>query len=223
MKLKYQGPARGAYVRDVESWQKPMAKAATKTFREAAKTIEVGGRANISAAGLGRKTTTEFRVLASPRRQFSMTPSLRGYHRRGYINIFERSGTIPGKPLIWIPLPTAPVKIAGKRTTARAFAQHVGPLTSINRPGRAPLLAGQALRAVTGGRRATVAQLQSGVRRAARRRAGGRGRGPVLVPLFVGVRTAHIRKRLAVSPIYDRVRGQLGEIYLRQFEAENKT
>lgn len=223
MKLRYEGPPKGRYARDVMSWQQPIAKALTKTFREAARTIETGGRANIAAAGLGAKAAREFRVFAFPRRQFSMNPALKGTHRRGYFNIFERGGTIPGKPLIWIPLPSAPAKIGGKRITPKLFVEQVGPLVSISRPGKPPLLAGQALKAVSGGRRATIGQLKTGARRTAARRAGGRGRRAVAVPLFVGVRSAKIRKRLAISPIYDRVRAQLGEIYLRQFEAEQKT
>jgi hypothetical protein len=223
VRLRYEGPPKGAYARDVLSWQQPIAKAATKTFREAAKTIEREGRVNISAAGLGKRFAAGFRVFTSPRRQFGLNPSLKGSHRLGYANIFERGGTIKGNPLIWIPLSSAPAKIGGKRITPKLFADQVGPLVSINRPGKAPLLAGQALRAVSAGRRATLGQLKTGARRTAARRAGARGRRAVMVPLFVGIPAAKIRKRLSISPIYDRVRGRLGEIYLRQFEVEGKS
>jgi hypothetical protein len=223
VRLRYEGPPRGRYARDVQSWQQPIAKAVTKTFREAAKMIESAGRANISAAGLGKRAAAGFRVFSFPRRQFSLNPALKGWHRFGYFNIFERGGTIPGKPLIWIPLPTAPAKIGGKRITPKLFVDQVGPLVSINRPGKPPLLAGQALRAVSAGRRATVGQLKTGARRTAARRAGGRGRRALIVPLFVGIPQAKIRKRLSISPIYDRVRARLGEIYLKQFEVEGKS
>jgi hypothetical protein len=220
VRLRYEGPPKGAYARDVLSWQQPIAKAATKTFREAAKIIEREGRANISAAGLGKRASVGFRVFSFPRRQFGLNPALRGFHRLGYFNIFERGGTIPGRPLIWVPLSSAPAKIGGKRITPKLFVDQVGPLVSINRPGKAPLLAGQALKAVSGGRRATLGQLKTGARRTAARRAGGRGRRAVIVPLFVGIPQAKIRKRLAISPIYNRVRAQLGEIYLKLFEVE---
>lgn len=220
LRLQYTGPPKGKYASDVKSWQEPMAKAATRTFREGAKLIEREGRVNIAGAGLSRRWVFGFRVFSFPRRQFSLDPVIKGTHRIGYANIFETGGTIRGRPLLWIPLPSAPAKIGGQRITPKLFIDQVGPLVSINRPGRRPLLAGQSLRAVGAGGRATVGQLKTGARRAAAgRRPGSRARRPVAVPLFVGVPSAHIGRRLNISPIYDRVRGQLGSMYRRHFEA----
>lgn len=217
MKLKYEAPARGRFLKGITEQQGPIARAVTTAFREAAKQIEDRGRANIAGAGFTRRWQSGFRVTVTPR-QFSLRPVIRGTHRIGFVNIFERGGRIGGEPLLWLPLPTAPKRIAGKRTTAAAYAKEVGPLISINRPGKAPLLAGQALRAQSG--RASLAALRTGARHASSRRAGGRGRRTVLVPLFVGIRQAQIRKRFNVSPIYDAVRGQLGELYLKNFQQQ---
>src|SRR5687768_7012026 len=100
--LKYTGPPRGKYHRDVRDFEQPIARAVTKVFRAAAKEIEKGGRERIAAGGLSRRFQTGFRVFAFPRRQFSMRPVIRGTHRIGFINIFETGGTVRGKPLLWI-------------------------------------------------------------------------------------------------------------------------
>lgn len=216
VKLKYTGPPRGKYHKDVRDFEQPIARALTKTFRAGAKEIEREGRQRIGAGGLSRRFQTGFRVFAFPRRQFSMKPEIKGTHRIGYINIFETGGTIRGKPLLWIPLPTAPAKIGGKRITPRLYISQVGPLISIQRPGKPPLLAGRALRAPAAGRPASLTTLKTGARRAA----AGRGRRPVAVPLFVGVRQTRIPKRLNVSPVYDKARKELPDRYLRQIEQE---
>jgi len=220
IRLKYIGPPRGKYARDVQTLEQPIARAITKTFRAAAKEIEREGRKRIATGGLSRRFQTGFRVFAFPRRQFSMRPVIKGTHRLGFINIFETGGTIRGKPLLWIPLPTAPDKIGGKRITPKLYIDKVGPLVRIQRPGKAPLLAGQALRAPSAGRSAALGTLRTGARRAAARRAGGRGRSAVAVPLFVGVPLARIPKRLNVSPVYDLARVELPNIYQRLITKE---
>lgn len=209
LKLDHRGPTRGAYAKGLSELQQPIARALTESFRTGAKMIQDPGRAQMASAGLTRRFQTGFRVAVTPR-QFSMRPVIRGTHRIGFINIFERGGTIAGNPYLWLPLPTAPKRIGGKRTTAAAYVREIGKLVSINRPGKPPLLAGQALRRPGGA--VSLAALRTGARRAAA------GRRTVLVPLFVGVRRAHIRKRLNISPLYERVRLQLGELYLRAFE-----
>lgn len=216
--LKYSGPPRGKYHKDVLDYEQPIARALTKTFRAAAKDIEREGRSRIAAGGLSRRFQTGFRVFAFPRRQFSMKPEIKGTHKIGFINIFETGGVIRGKPLLWIPLPSAPAKIGGKRITPKLYIDQVGPLISIQRPGKPPLLAGRALRAPAAGRPASLATLRTGARRAA----AGRGRRPVAVPLFIGVRQTHIPKRLNVSPVYDKARAGMAERFDRQMAEEQR-
>lgn len=212
-RVKFNGPPRGRYANGVASYQEPMARAVTGAFRDAARDIQAGGRARMLGAGLGPRFAREYRVLVFPRRQFSLAPTLRGTHRRGFANIFERGGTIRPKKrsLIWIPLRTAPRRIAGKRPTPRLYQQHIGPLVSINNPGKAPLLAGKSLRAITG--RATVSQLKTGARHAASRRTGGPGRRTVTVPMFVGVPQARIGARLHITPLFALAAARLPGLY----------
>lgn len=197
-------------------------------FQELAIRIQKEGRAEIASAGFSRRWQTGFRTFVFPRRPGAPGQlTLRGQHRIGYANIFERGGTIRGKPLLWVPLPSAPARINGKRTTARAYVQAIGPLHSINRSGRAPLLAGYSMRAPVGGRSLSAAQLRTGQRNARRRQArsafGGRlGRAPVSVPLFVGLSAVRIADRLNVSAVYNRARSDLPDIYAKHLDKLNR-
>src|SRR5678815_2039787 len=168
------GPPAGKYAKDVADFQKPLARAATAAFRDGARMIQTEVRAAILAAGLGPRFARQFRTFAFPRRQFSLSPAIRGWHARGwknsrlgrYANIFAHGGTIHARRgLLWIPLPTAPKLTGGRHLTPAIYAKEIGPLISL-RGARRPLLAGQSLRAVVG-RRATVAQLKTGALNAA--------------------------------------------------------
>lgn len=220
VRVKFDRPKPGRYAAGVRSYQEPMARAVTGAFRDAARQIQTGGRARIMSAGLGPRFAREYRVLAFPRRQFSLAPNLRGTHRRGFANTFERGAMIRPKKrsMIWLPLRTAPAKIAGKRPTPALYVQYIGPLVSINNPGRDPLLAGQSLRAITG--RATVAQLKTGSRHAAARRGGGPGRRTFAVPVFVGIPQALIRGRLRITPLFAQAAANLPALYRARLQRD---
>jgi len=216
-KVKFDRP--GKYAKGIEKWQEALAKATTMAFRDGAKLLETQTRSAIEAAGLGSKFARQFKGFGYPRRQFSLTPTIRGFHARGwkgsrigrYANIFARGGTITGKPLLWVPLPTAPLRIAGQATTPKLFIENIGPLVKLHGT-RRPLLAGQSLRAVEG-RRATVGQLKTGARNAQARRAGGKGRHTVAVPMFVGVPSVKIPKLVDMDAIFARVSQQLPKLF----------
>lgn len=204
-----------------------IAGATRAAFQDLAQQVQKGGRAEIARAGFSARWQRGFRTYVFPRRpDGSLNLTMRGRHRIGYANVFERGARIRGKPLLWIPLPSAPAKINGKTTTAREFVRTVGPLHSINRPGKAPLLAGYAMRA-SRGRRLSIAQLRTGQRNTRRRQAraafGGRlGARPVSVPLFVGIPAARIRDRFDVSRVYDRARADLPKLYARRVAELNR-
>lgn len=222
MKLKYQGPGRGKFAANIQKMQEPIAFAGTMAFRDGAKMVERIGRGEIARAGFSRRWQTGFRVFGFPRRQFSLDPAIKGIHTIGYANVFERGAHIVGKPLLWIPLPTAPAKVAGKRTTVKALWDAVGGLHLIERPGKAPLLAGRATRAPSAGRSVSLAVLRTGNRRAGTRAASGRRQRVVSVPLFVGIRAARIASRFDVSRAYDVARRQLGQLYIQRMREVNR-
>jgi hypothetical protein len=200
-----------------------IAGATRSAFQDLAVQVQQQGRAAIGRSGLGPRFVRGFRTYVFPRRIVpgaTADLAVRGQHSIRYANVFERGARIGGHPLLWIPLPTAPKKINGRPTTAREFVRSVGPLHSINRPGRPPLLAGYAMNAPRG-RRVTVAQLRTGQRNTRRRQAraafGGRlGKRPVSVPLFVGLSAVKIRDRLNISAVYDRARRDLPALYAKR-------
>lgn len=206
-----------------------IAGATRAAFQDLAKQVQQQGRAEIARSGLPPRFVRGFRTYVFPRRIVpgaTTDIAMRGQHSISYANIFERGGRISGKPLLWLPLPTAPKKINGKPTTAGAFVREVGPLHSINRPGKAPLLAGYAMNAPRG-RSVTVAQLRAGQRNTRRRQAraafGGRlGKRPVSVPLFVGVSAVKIRDRLDVSRVYDQAQRDLPGLYVKRLAELNR-
>jgi hypothetical protein len=141
---------------------------------------------------------------------------LTGRHKIGYANVFERGATIRGHPLLWIPLPSAP-RLGKKRITPRLYFQSIGPLHLIRRPGKAPLLAGDALRSPARGRPVSAGILRTGARNArGGASASRRRRRTVSVPIFVGVPIVHVAKRFEVSEIYDAVKAQLPALYKKR-------
>lgn len=216
-KVKFDAP--GKYAKGIEKWQEALARATTNAFRDGAKLLQAQTSSAIEAAGLGAKFARQFKGLAFPRRQFSLSPTIRGFHARGwkgsrigrYANLFARGGVIKGKPLLWIPTQSAPLKIAGQATTPKLFVANIGPLVSL-RGTRRPILAGQSLRAVEG-RRATVGQLKTGARNAQARATGGKGRHTVVVPMFVGVPSVKIPKLVNMDPIFARVAQELPKLF----------
>jgi len=145
---------------------------------------------------------------------------IRGWHARGWkrsrigrwANIHARGGTITGHPTLWIPLDTAPKTIDGQATTPALYFQKIGPLVKLKGTHGKPLLAGKSLRPISG-RRATVAQLKTGHRHAQTRLEGGKGRATHTVPMFVGVASVRIPKRLNMDAIFARVRAQLPQLF----------
>lgn len=218
LQLKYEFDRESAK----EVWRSirgTMAGALRVTMTDLAKRVQEQGRAEIARSGLtSTRWRRGFRTFVFPRipQGQSLDMQLRGRHQIGFANIFERGGVIRGRPLLWVPLSSAPARINGKRTTARGMIDAGIRLFKIERPGRPPLLAGYTARGARG--RVSVGQLRAGQRNARRRQArsafGGRlGRGPVAVPLFVGLSSTRIRDRMNVSAVYDRARRDLPRLY----------
>lgn len=217
---------KGQYTTAYAKHHENMAKAARSAIKTLSVQVQKEGRAEIARGGLSARWQRGFRTYIFPRQpDGTINVTLRGFHRIGYANIFERGGTIKGKPLLWLPLPSAPKKINGKPTTPRSFAE-VAPLRSVNRPGRPPLLVAYLSKIPTSGKSATVAQLRSGARNARRQQVraafGRRGRAVQSVPMFIGIPIARIRDRLNVTAVYDRARDQLPGLYAELLDAAEK-
>lgn len=222
LRVRNDGPKPDEVRKRVEALRTPASKAIVGTFRDAAKLIEDQGRQEIQGSGLGARWVKGFTVKVSVPNGQELSPVLVGRHRIGYANVFERGATITGRPWLWIPLPSAP-KLGRRRLTPSLYFQHIGPLHIIRRPGRAPLLAGDALRSPAPGRPASTAALRTGAKNAKPRPQGSRrARKTVSVPIFVGVSVVHIASRLHVSEIYAQVRRQLPELYRKNLADQMK-
>lgn len=115
---------------EINKATKPITDAAVAALGDAAKLAVRDGRANIRSAGRfhgGWITGLRSRVYKNR----GLDAAALIYHRMARAGIFEEGGIIRGKPLLWIPL-------GGRRAVMRA-ARNV---SSINLPGRRPLLVG---------------------------------------------------------------------------------
>ena len=94
--------------------------------------------------------------------------------------------------------------------TPELFAKSIGPLSFVKRPGKRPLLVAKAKK----GKNVTKISL-------ARFRSGGRGEGPfVSVPVFVGLDSVSIRKRLNITRIVRQARDRLPMLYASLFASK---
>jgi hypothetical protein len=205
----------GGFFRAVTEGEKPIAKAVTAAVREAAELAKAGGRANIAAAGFGRKWQNALRAKVYPPNRDSMRTAALIYHKVPYAQVFEEGAVIDGKPYLWLPLPNAPIGAGGRRIPASKFRQRVGsPLYTIRRPGKPPML-GANVRMT--GARARKAISLSLLRRG--RNPGGKGQVQ-LVPLYVGIEVARIPKRFAIVDAIRRAAARLPDLYLKHFRGD---
>jgi hypothetical protein len=119
--------------------QRPIAKAATAAVREAGEIAKRNGHASIAAAGFSRKWQNALRVNVYPPLGDSMRPAAFLFHKIRYAGVFEEGAVIGGQPLLWLPLPTVPLR-RGRPMTPSQYGRSVGPLVSVEQPGRPPLL-----------------------------------------------------------------------------------
>lgn len=162
-----------------------MARAATAAMTDAAKLAVQGGRQSIAAGGFGANWQNALRAKVYPSSGASLSPAAEIYSKIPYAGAFEYGQTVSGKPLLWLPLDNVPLGRRGKRMSPAEVARSIGPLHSINRPGRPPLLA-------------AVLRL--------------RGKA-TLVPLFVGVPSITDPKKFSVLDAVNHVRERLPDLY----------
>jgi Family of unknown function (DUF6441) len=109
--------------------QRPMAKAATAASRETGEIAKRNGRASIAAAGFSRKWQNALRVNIYPPQGDSMRPAAFIFHKIRYAGVFEEGAVIGGRPLLWLPLPSVPLR-RGRPMAPSQYARSVGPLVA---------------------------------------------------------------------------------------------
>jgi hypothetical protein len=196
---------RGAFAGIFKGVEGTIAKAAKAAVEQTAATVKTQARANIIGAGLGPRLASALRVDAYPRRGIASIDAAAVVRSKAdYMGIFETGGTIMGNPLLWLPLASTPKRIGRKKMTAGLYAKQIGPLYPIERPGKAPLLAGS----IASNRRGQGKAGAGKVTLSALRR-GNAGKSAHLVPLFVGVPAATIGRKTDIRGIAEAAAGRL--------------
>ncbi|RWN44766.1 MAG: hypothetical protein EOR96_00010 [Mesorhizobium sp.] len=214
MRFRYNAKP-GEFFAAMASIKDPIAAAGTAAIAEAADIVKREGRQDIAAAGFSKRWQNALRVNVYPRRKQSMNAAALIYHNIQYAGVFEEGSTITGKPRLWLPLPSAPKRVGRQKMTPALYIKSIGPLVSIERPGKPPLLAGK----IATNRRGQAKGNQSKVTLSALRR-GGAGKASTLVPLFVGIDRVNIRDRFSIRQITERAAARLGELYLKNLNPD---
>lgn len=189
--------------------------AAHDTIEEAASIVKQDARRDIAASGLGQGFVQALRVDVYPKQgnQKSINAAAHIFHKIPYAGVFEEGSTIRGKPMLWVTLKTTPKKIGRTRMSPELFEQRVGKLQYLKLPGKKPLLFAK----IKQGRGKTKGNVTLPRLRAA---AVPGAKGPFTsVPLFVGVNTVTVRKRLNIKSIISRASARLPEIYAKKIGA----
>lgn len=210
----------GQFQQAMDAAQNTIATAATGAIKDVANYAKLAGRANIANAGFSTRWQNAFRANIYPSKGVSLNPAAFIFHRIPYAGIFENGGTIAGSPLLWLPLPNVPTSMSGSgrgsaHMTPANYVRLIGPLVTIYRPGRIPLLGGY----MAGSGNITVAKLISGNRAMKRTLPGSPGAKVQLVPLFFGLDKVNLVKRFDLAPIFQKAQSMLGEAYLRNLKA----
>lgn len=210
---------RGEFAKAIADIQKPVADAATGAMADAAQIAKTGGRASIAAAGFSTRWQNALRANVYPTGgKASLQPAALIFHKIGYSNVFETGATIHGRPMLWLPIhENLPIAPGGRQWTPANFVKQVGPLRSVNVPGKPPMLVGKVAVGMTGATLAlpSVAATRKGTRA---RRAFARQR-EVWKPLFIGHDAVSIGKKFNVTAAVAKARGQLGALYLKHLKA----
>lgn len=202
-----------AFAKHIRSLKRPIERAVTKTIKDAAIEIKKESVQAISAAGMSKRAANNLKYKLQPESGDSIDISARFYFRTGYFALFEEGGTIKGKPLLWLPLPTVPFGRGRRRLTPKQYVERLGPLHYVKGK-KNPLLVGKASRA--GVLRATLDVVRVRKRAVA---AGAIRTGNV--PLYFGVKSVRIPKKFNIKAIIKRIADMIPLLYSRNAAKED--
>lgn len=185
-----------------------MATGLTSAMRDVAKIAVAKGRQSIAGSGLGPRWVRSLRSRISPRSGVSFNPSAFIHSTINYSDVFEHGRVIQGKPFLWLPLPSVP-KSKGRQLTPKQYVRQFGPLRTISRPGKAPML-GAAVRVnVRPGRKVSRRALSGTISKRA---------SSVIVPLYVGIALVTLPKKFDVHGAVEEAFEQFGDIYKQKMD-----
>lgn len=211
---------------------KPIKEAAAKAVIAAGSQAVTRGRADIARAGnfgrLWQQTwNARFYQVDPP----ALDAAAFLFQKIPYSPVFEDGATITGKPYLWIPLRTAPLKVGrGKATPEKLAALGIHLFEIQRNAGGPPLLAAEVVasaRTKAKGRtyfNVTLNDLKKGEANRTNRATAGSGQNrpkpSIAVPLFFGLPTIHLRKRFHLRAIVAQEAAKLGEYYELNLEVD---
>lgn len=203
----------GDFHRQAEEHERTVATATTLAMKDVQSAVKVKGRANIAAAGFSRRWQNALRVDQYPKTGISINAAVFLYHNIQYAGVFEDGATIRGRPMLWLPLPGTPKKVNRQKMTPEKFQTEVADLVSMRTRSGKPLLGARV-------RLSKAQQAQSRPRiTMAKLRRGVLGRGKLAtIPMFHGIPTARINKKLNIREICAQARDSIPALYAKNFK-----
>lgn len=204
--------ARGQFDDAMEEAAGDLKRTAMATAAKAASILQAGARADIAGAGFGRRWQGATKAKVYPESAISLTPTIHVYNAIPFSGIFETGGDILGKPMLWLPLPSAPLTLKGAKLRPKNYFREVGqPLYSMNLPGKPPMLGAKVrMTDAEAGQKVKFGQLRRG------RNPGGKGTVR-LVPLYFGVDAVTLRDRFHIREIGQKLAGELPAMFAEEF------
>lgn len=204
----------GDFERQAEEHARTVARTSTLAMREVQGDVKSKGRANIAAAGFSRRWQNALRVDLYPPRGDAANPAVYLFHRIQYAGVFEDGATIQGRPMLWLPLPHTPKRVNRERMTPDLFIRGVAPLVSLRSRRGTPLLGARVRLS-----EAQRAQVRPRITMGKLRRGADAKRGTlVTIPMFHGVPTTRINKRLNIREICAVARDSIPTLYAKHFK-----
>lgn len=210
MRVRFKGD-KGQFIRATTEVEKAIAHAATMAVRKTATAMRDAGRENIADAGFGSAWQRSLTVAMRPKRGDALNPWAWIHTSINFADVFETGRAISAthRSFLWLPLrnvPMWPGAVPPRQMSPKKFIQLVGPLRTIRRPGKPPML-GAVARV---GRRGRV------------RIKGGIAGTWKVVPMFVGVPAVTIQKKFNVIGAMESAAGQMPEFYAQNLEYVSK-
>lgn len=214
--IRFTCPA-GQAIRASDEWQKIMAHAATKAVKEVTFNARDAARNAIARSGFGSQWEKSIVGSMHPKRGEALNPWGWVHSTLNFADVFELGTISIGRPLMWLPLPNVPAypgtgsgKFPPRQMTPKIYVEMVGPLTTIKRPGKPPML-GAVVAVSRSGKITTPAR--GGLFNRSKFQGRAKGQAHKIIPMFIGVPTAVIKKRFDVKPAIEKEASKLFDIY----------
>jgi hypothetical protein len=199
---------------EIRALSLPIRDAATAAMREAGEMAKAEGRADIARAGFSTRWQNALRVENHPGGNIkSVNAAIWIYHKIPYAGVFENNTTIRGRPRLWLPLPNTPKKIGRNRFTPIRLMREGVDLQPFKGRGGKPLLGVMVRVPKSQADSKNVKVTMPMLRR------GASGKGVLrTIPVFHGVDSVTIRKRLNFRQTMDRVAARVPELYYKNLQ-----